>query len=232
MSLHESSFHTNLPRSLLKGDRKFSRLRNRLVDELREKGIHDEGVLKAIGAVPRHLFVEQAFQQRAYEDEALPIGLKQTISQPFTVAYQTMMLAPQKNETVLEIGTGSGYQAAILCEMGVRVYSIERHEALYRRAKKMFSDLRYRVITKCGDGTLGWPAFAPFDKILVTAGALGVPEDVLKQLKDPNGVLVIPVGGKDGQVMKRITRTGPDDYVEENDKTFRFVPLIGEGKLR
>lgn len=215
-----------------KEDRKFSRLRDRLVDEIREKGIHDERVLKAIGAVPRHLFVEQAFQHRAYEDEALPIGLKQTISQPFTVAYQTMLLNPKRNENVLEIGTGSGYQAAVLCEMGARVYSIERHEQLYHRAKKILSSLRYRVVSKCGDGTLGWPAFAPFDKILVTAGALGVPEEVLEQLKDPGGLLVIPVGDQEGQVMKHITRTGPTSYDEESTKSFRFVPLIGEGRLR
>ena len=213
-------------------DRKFSRQQARLVNELREKGIHDERVLKAIGSVPRHLFVEQAFQQRAYEDEALPIGLKQTISQPFTVAYQTMMLDPQENERILEIGTGSGYQAAILCEMGARVFSIERHKQLYDRAKNILSLLRYHVVTKHGDGTLGWNAFAPFSKILVTAGALGVPEEVLDQLKDPGGLLVIPVGGRDGQVMKHITRTGPESYEEIDSKTFRFVPLIGEGKLR
>lgn len=199
---------------------------------LREKGIEDERVLTAIGNVQRHRFVEQAFQQRAYEDEALPIGLQQTISQPFTVAYQTMLLNLEKNDTVLEIGTGSGYQAAVLCEMGARVYTIERHETLYRRAKKILSSLKYHVVSKCGDGTLGWPAFAPFDKILVTAGALGIPEPVLKQLKDPDGQLIIPVGGKDGQVMKRITRTGPETFEEENLKTFRFVPLIGAGKLR
>lgn len=213
-------------------DRKFSRLRARLVDELRDKGIENERVLNAIGAVPRHLFVEQAFQQRAYEDEALPIGLKQTISQPYTVAYQTEMLDPQKNESVLEIGTGSGYQGAVLCEMGARVYSIERHEPLYHRSKKILSSLRYRIVTKCGDGTLGWPAFAPFDKILVTAGALGVPEEVLQQLKNPGGQLVIPVGDRDGQIMKRITRTGETTFAEENTRKFHFVPLIGEGKLR
>lgn len=219
-------------RSLPNENRQFTRFRERLVEELREKDIDDERVLSAIGNVPRHLFVEQAFKHRAYEDEALPIGLKQTISQPFTVAYQTMLLNLEKGQTVLEIGTGSGYQAAVLCEMGAKLYTIERHEALYRRAKKILSSLKYHLVSKCGDGTLGWPAFAPFDKILVTAGALGIPEDVLKQLKDPGGQLVIPVGGKDGQVMKRITRTGPETYEEESLKTFRFVPLIGEGKLR
>ncbi len=212
-------------------DRKYERQKARLVEELREKGIDDERVLRAIGAVPRHKFVEQAFRQRAYEDEALPIGLKQTISQPFTVAYQTMMLDPQKNERVLEIGMGSGYQAAILCELGARVFSVERHEALYLRTKKLLNKLRYRVVSKCGDGTLGWPAFAPFDKILVTAGALGVPEELLYQLITPGGKLVIPVGDDNGQVMKEITRTGEDTFEEKNTKTFRFVPLIGEGKL-
>ena len=217
-------------------NRKFQRLRARLVEELRQKGIEDERVLHAIGEVPRHQFVEPAFVQRAYEDEALPIGLQQTISQPYTVAYQTMMVNPQKNERILEIGTGSGYQAAILAAMGARVFSIERHEALYKRAKAILSDLGYRVTTKHGDGTLGWPAFAPYDKILVTAGAAGVPEPLLQQLREPDemhpgGSLVIPIGGEEGQVMRRIMRTGPDTYQQEEWQTFRFVPLIGEGKL-
>lgn len=215
---------------------KYARRRARLVEELRKKGIHDERVLEAIGTVPRHLFVEKALRHRAYEDEALPIGLQQTISQPFTVAYQTMLLDPQKGDRILEIGTGSGYQAAILATMGARVYSIERHEPLYRRAKKLLNDLGYRVTTKLGDGTLGWPAFAPFDKILVTAGAVGIPEAILEQLRIPDddapgGVLVIPIGDESGQVMKKITRTGPDSFLHEESKTFRFVPLIGEGKL-
>lgn len=217
--------------------RKFQRLRARLVEELREKGIDDERVLKAIGTVPRHRFVEPAFIHRAYEDEALPIGLQQTISQPFTVAYQTMMVNPQDKERVLEIGTGSGYQAAILASMSrARIFSIERHKALYKRAKAILSELHIQVTTKHGDGTLGWPAFAPFDKILVTAGATGVPEPILQQLREPDdktpgGSLVIPVGDDDSQTMLRITRTGPDTFHREEAKTFRFVPLIGEGKL-
>ena len=217
-------------------DRKYTRLQARLVDDLRTKGIADERVLAAIGSVPRHRFVEPAFRQRAYEDEALPIGLQQTISQPFTVAFQTMMIDPQKNDRILEIGTGSGYQAAILATMGARVFSIERHEALYKRAKRILSELRYRVTTKLGDGTLGWPAFAPYDKILVTAGATGIPEPVLEQLRLPDekntgGVLVIPIGNDTEQVMKKIVRTGPTTFQHEESKTFRFVPLIGEGKL-
>ena len=217
-------------------ERKYARQRQRLKETLRKKGITDERVLEAIDAVPRHLFVEQAFRQRAYEDEALPIGLQQTISQPFTVAYQTMMLNPQRKDQVLEIGTGSGYQAAILYKMGARVFSIERHEALHQRAKKILQELNYRVTTKHGDGTLGWATFAPYDKILVTAGARGIPESMLAQLREPEGekqggCLVIPVGSDEGQTMYRITRTGPDDYNYEETTSFRFVPLIGEGKL-
>ncbi len=217
-------------------DRKFARQKARLLEELHNKGIRDERVLAAINHVPRHLFVEHAMIHRAYEDEALPIGLQQTISQPFTVAYQTELLNPQKNERVLEIGTGSGYQAAILCQMGARVFSIERHEALHRRAKEKLRELNYRVTTKHGDGTLGWATFAPFDKILVTAGARGVPEAILQQLREPEGDkpggrLVIPIGDDDGQTMCRITRTGPDSFHYEELNTFRFVPLIGEGRL-
>ena len=218
-------------------DRKYARQRQRLVETLRKKGITDERVLTAIDAVPRHLFVEQAFQQRAYEDEALPIGLQQTISQPFTVAYQTMMLNPQRKDQVLEIGTGSGYQAAILYKMGARVFSIERHETLHQRAKSILQQLRYRVTTKHGDGTLGWATFAPYDKILVTAGAKGIPESMLAQLRSPDGdkpggCLVIPVGSDDGQTMYRITRVGQDEYTYEETTSFHFVPLIGKGKLR
>ena len=215
-------------------DRKFVRKRNRLVEHLRSKGIEDERVLTAISEVPRHMFVEQAFQQRAYEDEALPIGLQQTISQPFTVAYQTTMLNVKPRDRVLEIGTGSGYQAAVLHKMGARVFSIERHEALHRRAKGILQELRYQVTLKHGDGTLGWPTFAPYDKILVTAGASGIPESILAQLKEPDenkagGCLVIPVGEKE-QTMYKVTRTGNDSYSYEKTTSFRFVPLIGEGK--
>ena len=146
-----------------------------------------------------------------------------------------MLLAPQKGERVLEIGTGSGYQAAVLCEMGSRVFTIERHQALYARSTTLLKELGYRVVSKCGDGTLGWPAYAPFDKILVTAGAEGLPEPLLQQLRlpennKPGGALVIPVGGDEGQVMHRITRTGEDSYEDEKTHVFRFVPLIGKGR--
>lgn len=213
-------------------DSRFQRRNARLVAALRKKGIPDEAVLAAVRRVPRHHFVEQAFLHRAYRDEALPIGMNQTISQPFTVAFQTMLLAPQAGEKVLEIGTGSGYQAAVLHQMGADVYSVERHAPLLKRAKHIFSTLRYRIRTRLGDGTQGWPAFAPYDAILVTAAAAHIPEALKAQLRAPadgvpGGRLVIPVGGVDGQTMCRIVRTGADTYATETLGQFRFVPLIG-----
>ena len=203
------------------------------MDELRERGITHEGVLNALGRVPRHRFVEAALRSRAYRDEALPIGLKQTISQPFTVAYQTMLLDPRPDERILEIGTGSGYQAAVLCEMGARVFSIERHRALLERTQEILEALGYRVVTRHGDGSLGWPVFAPYDGIVVTAGAIDLPRALLEQLRlpedgRPGGRLVIPIGDREGQTMNRITRLGPDDFEREETHTFRFVPLVSE----
>jgi protein-L-isoaspartate(D-aspartate) O-methyltransferase len=208
------------------------RARPRLVQLLREKGIRDERVLEAVGRVQRHAFVEQGLRHRAYADEALPIGLGQTISQPFTVAYQTAMLETQPFDRVLEVGTGSGYQAAILCELEARVFSVERHKPLLQDTAKLLKSLGYRVRTRHGDGAEGWRAYAPYDGIVVTAGAIDIPQALLNQLREPEagkrgGRLVIPVGGPDGQVMRRITRTGPDTYEEEVGDTFRFVPFVG-----
>lgn len=216
-------------------ERKFRRQRAQLVDELRERGISDENVLSAIGSVPRHEFVEDAMRPRAYADEALPIGLNQTISQPFTVAYQTSLLEIRKGDRILEIGTGSGYQAAVLCEMGARVFSIERHEPLLQRTRALLARLGYRVTSKLGDGTQGWPAFAPFDGIVVTAGAVSIPPALVQQLRAEDashraGRLVIPVGGRDGQTMNLIRKTGPgpSDIERQEFHSFRFVPLIGD----
>jgi protein-L-isoaspartate(D-aspartate) O-methyltransferase len=214
-------------------DWKYRKRRTRLVESLRDKGISDLNVLRAIEAVPRHLFVDAALRPRAYEDEALPIGYGQTISQPFTVAYQTAMLAIGRGDRVLEIGTGSGYQAAILCELGAVMYSVERIRALYERTRQLLNDLNYRVTAKCDDGTIGWAAFAPYDAIIVTAGATEVPDPLIKQLRTPDseyggGRLVIPVGGSEGQTMYRLTRTGPETIEEEQSHDFRFVPLIGD----
>ena len=217
----------------------YRRRRERLVQTLRDRGIQDERVLQAIGAVPRHKFVEPAFRTRAYADEALPIGLDQTISQPFTVAYQTSLLEVEPHDRILEVGTGSGYQAAVLCEMEARVFSIERHKPLLTRTKTLLDDLGYSIRTRHGDGTRGWPAFAPYDGIVVTAAAPNIPDALLTQLRQPSapdgttgGRLVIPVGGRDGQTMTRINRTGsgPHDYEREEYHNFRFVPLVEDDK--
>ncbi len=213
-------------------DRKFKRRRAQLLDSLRERGIDDERVLGALAAVPRHRFIDPALHHRSYNDEALPIGLQQTISQPFTVAYQSMMLSPLPDERILEVGTGSGYQAAVLCEMGARVFSMERHRPLMERAATLLDSLGYRVVTRHGDGTKGWAAFAPCDGILVTAGAPNVPPALLEQLREPadarpGGRLIIPVGDPEGQTMTRITRIGDDEYDHEEAHGFRFVPLVG-----
>ena len=223
-----------MPNSADKDARTFRRRRERLVQALRDRGIQDARVLKAIGAVPRHKFVEPAFQDRAYDDEALPIGMNQTISQPFTVAYQTSLLEVSPNDRILEVGTGSGYQAAVLCEMGARVFSIERHDELLTRTETLLDDLGYSVRTRHGDGTKGWPAFAPYDGIVVTAAAPDIPDALLRQLREQNGMdggrLVIPIGGSGGQTMTRIRRTGsgPHDYAREEYHNFRFVPLVEE----
>ncbi|MDX1439964.1 MAG: protein-L-isoaspartate(D-aspartate) O-methyltransferase [Rubricoccaceae bacterium] len=210
---------------------RFDADRAALVNSLRTKGISNERVLEAIGRVPRHLFVDRALQRRAYNDEALPIGLSQTISQPFTVAFQTSLLNPQPDERILEIGTGSGYQAAVLAEMGARVFSVERHAELLRRTNTILRKLNYRVRTHLGDGTKGWSAVGPFDGIIVTAGGVDIPEALLEQLREPiegkpNARLIIPIGVEGAQTMHRITRTGTNSYENEQFGEFSFVPLV------
>lgn len=206
---------------------KFKQRRRRLANTLEEKGISDERVLEAFSIVPRHVFVDTALQDRAYKDTALPIGKNQTISQPYTVARQTELLEVKPGEKVLEIGTGSGYQAAILCELGGEVYTIERHKKLYNKARDTIKELGYSVRFKLGDGTLGWSAYAPYDAIVVTAGAPVVPEDLVDQLA-LNGRLVVPVGGEKRQEMVRIIKIREDEYEEEHYSDFKFVPLIGK----
>jgi protein-L-isoaspartate(D-aspartate) O-methyltransferase len=200
-------------------------MRKRLVDDLRRRGITDEQVLAAIQAVPRHLFLEKAFEEHAYEDKPFPIGFAQTISQPFTVAYQTALLDVQPGDRILEIGTGSGYQAAVLAVLDARVYTIERQEGLYLAAKALLAHLGYGKI-RCffGDGTKGLPDFAPYDKIIVTAGAPVVPEALKNQLRI-GGRLIIPVG-EAVQYMYRITRLSDMEYKEEILDAFRFVPFL------
>lgn len=206
---------------------KFKQRRGRLVNTLAEKGIKDERILEAFNMVPRHVFVDTALQDRAYKDTALPIGKDQTISQPYTVARQTELLEVKPGEKVLEIGTGSGYQAAILCELGAEVYTIERHKELYEKARSIVRELGYSVRFKLGDGTVGWSAYAPYDAIVVTAGAPVVPEDLVDQLS-LNGRLVVPVGDEKRQEMIRIIKIRKDEYEEEHYSDFKFVPLIGK----
>jgi protein-L-isoaspartate(D-aspartate) O-methyltransferase len=200
-------------------------MRKRLINGLREKGIRDERILTAMESLPRHFFLERAFEEWAYEDKAFPIGNEQTISQPYTVAYQTQLLDVHKREKVLEIGTGSGYQAAILALLGARIYTIERQEALFVKASKLLEELGFGNI-RCfwRDGFKGLPEFAPFDKILVTAGAEEVPDALLDQLKI-GGILVIPVGKK-VQKMLLIRRISAEQYEREEWDTFRFVPFL------
>lgn len=200
--------------------------RNILINSLAEKGINDQNVLNAMRKVKREKFVPLLMRMNAYRDIALPIGYEQTISQPYTVAIMTQALKVKKGDKVLEIGTGSGYQAAILEKMGAKVFTIERHNDLYRNAQKLFDTLGIRVSTKCGDGTIGWSNYAPFDGIIVTAGSPDVPESLKKQLTI-GGRLVIPVGDKRTQTLKVVTRTLEDDYDIESIPEFAFVPLIG-----
>ena len=207
--------------------RKHLNRRKELVEGIRKKGIRDHRVLMAIESIPRHLFVDTALEMRAYEDTALPIGNGQTISQPYTVAAQTELLDVKKGDKILEIGTGSGYQAAVLSHMGADVYSVERHEKLYHNAREILKELGYRPNLKLGDGTLGWSAYAPYDGIVVTAGAPVVPEDLVHQL-NVGGRLVVPVGNQKSQTMVRIIRVSEDQYEEEHHQNFKFVPLIGE----
>lgn len=201
-------------------------LRRQLIDELRAKGIDDERVLEAMTTLPRHFFLEKAFEEWAYVDKAFPIGNEQTISQPFTVAYMTRLLDVQKKQKVLEIGTGSGYQAAILSLLGARVYTVERQEELYLKTKNFLKELQLPNI-RCffRDGHTGLPEFEPYDRIIVTAAAPSVPAALKAQLT-VGGILVIPVGGEEGQRMFKITRVSETDYKEQVFEKFRFVPFL------
>lgn len=201
-------------------------MRNKLVKKLRDKGIRDEAVLEAIGKVPRHAFFDEALLSHAYEDKAFPIGEGQTISQPFTVAFQTEKLEVKRGDKVLEIGTGSGYQAAVLLEMGATVYTIEYNRKLFERTRDFLPTLGYNPFFLFGDGSKGYPAKAPYDKILVTAGAPVVPDALTEQLAE-GGTLVIPVGDLEKQKMVRIRKV-KGKLMKEEFEYFAFVPLLGE----
>jgi len=199
--------------------------RKKLVEELRRKGITDEEVLRAISKVPRHDFMDPAFLNHAYIDKAFPITSGQTISQPYTVAVQTSLLQVKKRDKILEIGTGSGYQAAILAEMGARVYTIERYRELYLKAQRTLSSLGYTAHFFFGDGHEGQPQYGPFDGIVITAAAPEVPEKLLEQLTT-GGRLVVPLGDSYSQVMTLVQRTGEDDFEYTSHGSYVFVPML------
>jgi len=205
----------------------FSIERQEMVENLRARGITDERVLDVIARLPREEFVSSAFRSRAYEDDALPIACNQTISQPYTVARMTQLLEARPGMKVLEIGTGSGYQAAVLCMLGLKVFTIERHAELLRGARENLARVGCNVATHLGDGTLGWMTFAPYDRIIVTAGAPEIPQPLLRQLA-PDGRLIIPTGGRDAQRMEMVFKIGDTGQYDVYDYgEFKFVPLIG-----
>ena len=200
-------------------------LRKKLVEALREKGISDEKVLDAINKVPRHLFLDSSFLEFAYQDKAFPIGSGQTISQPYTVAYQTSMLSIGAGDKVLEIGTGSGYQSCVLLELGAKVYSIERQKNLFEKTKALLPSVGYNPKLFYGDGYLGLPPFAPFDRILITAAASDIPQALIDQLK-VGGLLVAPIGPKECQTMVSIRKLSQEELERTEHDRFRFVPML------
>lgn len=199
-------------------------LRKKLVQEVREKGITDDSVLEAMEKLPRHYFLDSSFVEFAYQDKAFPIGSGQTISQPYTVAFQTQLMKVKKGDKILEVGTGSGYQASILHLMGAKVFSIERQKELFVKTKAFLETLNYRVKVFFGDGYKGLPAFAPFDKIIVTCGAPFIPEMLVEQLK-PGGIMIIPVGD-DVQTMISVEKNMDGSIVQKEHGAFRFVPML------
>lgn len=200
-------------------------LRKKLVEEIRSKGITDDKVLDAINRIPRHFFMDSGFINFAYRDQAFPIGCGQTISQPYTVAFQTQLLEIRKHEKVLEVGTGSGYQAAILAEMGVKLYTIERQRDLFLKAQEVLERIGYKPMFFFGDGYEGLPSYGPFDKILITAGAPEIPQRLIDQLK-PGGILVAPVGTSGSQIMTKLVKLSEKEVEVSEHGYFVFVPML------
>lgn len=202
-------------------------MRKKLMESIRKKGIQDERVLEAINTIPRHFFLDSSFLEFAYEDKPFPIGSGQTISQPYTVAFQSELLQVAKGEKILEIGTGSGYQACILEHLGAKVFTIERQKRLFDKTKRFLQEYGYKVKIFYGDGNLGLATFGPFDKILITAAAPDLHNNLISQLKT-GGIIVVPLGSGEVQTMMRYTKL-PDGRLEaESFGAFRFVPLLGE----
>jgi len=212
--------------SKYKDDYRHRGMRRQLIKSLEQKGINNQKLLDVMGKIPRHYFFDTGFDDWAYKDVAFPIGEEQTISQPYTVAYQTNLLDVQKYDKILEVGTGSGYQAVILHDLGAKVYTIERHQSLYTKTKELLNELGYEKIrTFLGDGYKGLPRYAPFDKILITAAPDKIPEALQEQLI-VGGYMVFPLGGqKESQQMIRLTKTEGEPLIEKFD-FFRFVPMV------
>ena len=202
-------------------------LRKQLVKEVISKGIKDQRVIDAIGKIPRHYFLDEIFLTHAYEDKAFPIGEGQTISQPYTVAFQSELLEVKEGDKVLEIGTGSGYQACVLLELGAEVYTIEYNEKLYKKTARFLPKIGYKPHFFLGDGSQGIPAHAPYDGIIVTAGAPSIPASLVNQLK-PGGRLIIPVGDSRLQKMLLIRKTKENKLIKKEFDHFSFVPLLGK----
>lgn len=200
-------------------------MRKKLVESIRRKGIIDENVLDAINKIPRHLFLDSSFLEFAYDDKPFPIGSGQTISQPYTVAFQSEILDVSRGHKILEIGSGSGYQACVLEEMGAKVFSVERQRKLFHKTKEFIAGLGYKIRFFYGDGNKGIPSFGPYDRILITAATPDIPEELIKQLK-PGGKLVAPLGKGSVQTMIRLTKKSDNNIEEEHFGAFRFVPML------
>jgi len=211
----------------MKDNFKHKGLRKKLVDQLAAKGIDNEAVLDAIIEVPRHFFLDEVFTQQAYSNMAFQIGAGQTISHPYTVAFQTQLLDLKKGDKVLEIGTGSGFQTCILCEIGAKVFSIERQKELFLKTKALIPKLNYTPKLKFGDGYKGWPTYAPFDKIIITCGAPYIPDDLVDQLKN-GGRMVIPLGAGRDQEMILLTKGMDGSISKKSFGVFQFVPMLKE----
>jgi len=201
-------------------------LRKQLIESLRQKDITDEAVLSAMQKIPRHVFLDSSFLEFAYQDKPFPIGSGQTISQPYTVAFMTEVLNLSEGDKILEIGTGSGYQAAILSYLEMKVFSVERNFELYNRTQLLFDQLGIRAVLRCADGTLGWNEFAPYNAIIVTAGSPDLPKSLFRQLAI-DGKLIIPIGPKKKQELKLFTKLSDEKYSVKTFPDFSFVPLIG-----
>ena len=209
---------------------KYKGMRRKLINELREKGIANENILNAFDVIPRHFFLDNAFAEQAYTNMAFQIGSGQTISHPYTVAFQTQLLEIKKGDKILEIGSGSGFQTCVLCELGAKVYSIERHKSLHLKAKQIVQHLNYTARLSFGDGYKGLPSFAPFDKIIITCGAPNIPQDLVDQLI-VGGIMVIPIGEGKEQQMLRITKQSETEITQEEFGVFSFVPML-ESKVK